>query len=538
MPNFRFATLTAIVISSLGCQGSDAAPGGTLTIAAVANPDHLTPPFSRTLAAKTVTDQLFDRLAEVGADLRTVGDSGFSPRLSRGWSWSADSSSVVFRLDPMAKWHDGRPVRATDVRFGFAVYTDPISGANGGDDLRAVVDSISVQDSVTCTAWFKTRSPERFYTLVSNLVPLPEHLLGTVPHDSLRTSAFGRAPVGNGPFKFVRWQNGEALEIAAVDSFYRGRAKLDRVIWMIAPEMGTSVQRLIGGTADLLEALPPDAIAAVIAKPELRTVSYGSFDYGFLRFNTRDGASSKPHPLFGDRALRRALTLALDRPAMVKNVFDSLGRVALGPVARVQWPSDTTLLQLTFDRAAAAASLDSLGWRAGPDGMRSKGGKALTFSVLVPSSSRLRGRYAVLLQEQFRQVGVAMAVEPVDFAAFMARAGGRKFDAMLDGIHTSPSPAGIKQSWASAGIGGGKGPNYGGYSSANFDAQVDSAMASSTLAAAKAHYRAAYQTILDDAPAVWLFEPVAVAGLNRRVTPAVLRPDAWWANLKDWTVRR
>lgn len=534
----RSAALTGTLFITLACGSNEGRSGGTLTIAALANPDNLTPPFARTLAAKTVTDQLFDRLAEVGPELQTLGDSGFAPRLSSGWSWATDSLSVVFHLNPKALWHDGHRVSAVDVRFGFSVYADPALGANGGDELRATVDSVSVTDSLTCTVWFKKRSPEQFYTLVSNLVPLPEHLLGKVAHDSLRTAAFGRAPVGNGPFKFVRWQNGEALEIAAVDSFYRGRAKLDRVIWTIAPDMGTSVQRFLGGAADLLEALPPDAISAAAAKPELRTLSYGSFDYGFLRFNTRDGSSNRPHPLFGDRAVRRALARAVDRPAMVKNVFDTLGRVALGPLTRVQWSSDTTLSQPVFDRVAAGAALDSIGWKAGADGMRSKGGKPLSFAVLVPASSKLRGRYAVLLQEQFRQVGVAMSVEAVDFAAFMARAGTRKFDAMLDGIHTSPSPAGVKASWTTAGIGGGKGPNYGNYASTAFDAQIDSALGSATLAVAKAHYRLAYQTIIDDAPAIWLFEPVAVAGVNRRVSPAPLRPDAWWAYLKDWTVHR
>jgi len=518
------------------CGGDRAAsPGGTAIIAAFAEPDILLPPLGRTLAAKVVTDALFERLAEIGPALNTVGDAGFEPRLAQRWEWSGDSLHVTFHLDPRARWHDGRPVRATDVRFAFSVYTDTVVNATGGGDLRVALDSVSAGDSLTCIAWFRGRTPEQFYTLVSNLVPLPEHLLGRTPHDSLRSAAFGRAPVGNGAFRFVRWDAGSRLEIAVADAFHRGRAKLDRVIWTIAPEMSTATQRLLAGEADFLEALTPGAASQAAKNPQLRVVPYGSFDYAFVRLNLHDGASARPHRLFGDRALRRALTMALDRKAMVRSVYDTLARVGLGPFVRAQWTSDTTLAQLPFDRAAAMHALDSLGWRAGPDGMRARNGRPLEFTLLRPSSSKSREVLAVQIQEQLRQAGVKVNIEALDFSAFIARATKRDFDAVMDGRHPDPSPGGIRQSWSSAGIGG-SGPNYGGYASAAFDAEVDSAVRSLDAHAAKAHYRSAYQTIVDDAPAIWLVEPLAVAGASARLTTGPLRADAWWSGLATWTV--
>ena len=133
---------------------------------------------------------------------------------------------------------------------------------------------------------------ERFYTLVSTLVPLPEHLLSAISRDSIREAAFDRQPVGDGPFRLVRWDAKSRLEIAAVDSFYRGRAKLDRVIWTIAPEMQTATQKLLAGEAQFLEALTPPAVAQVAKLAALRVEPYSSFDYGFVRFNLHDGASA------------------------------------------------------------------------------------------------------------------------------------------------------------------------------------------------------------------------------------------------------
>jgi peptide/nickel transport system substrate-binding protein len=533
----RLLTLALVAALVSACGGDQVASrGGTIVIAAFADPDNLLPPVSRTLAAKAVTDLLFDPLAAIGPALNTVGDAGFEPRLARSWEWSGDSLRVTFHLDSRARWHDGTPVRATDVRFAFSLYTDPHVAAPDGVDLRRAIDSISVGDSVTCTAWFRRRTPEQFFTLVSTLIPLPEHLLAAVPRDSIREAPFTRNPIGDGPFRFVRWDPKVRLEIAAADSFYRGRATLDRVIWSIAPEMQTATQKLLAGEADFLEALTPPAAAEAAKRPSLHVEAYSSFDYGFVRFNLRSGSSARPHPLFGDRAVRRALTEALDRRLLVRSVFDTLARVALGPFVRAQWTSDTTLQEIPFDRAVAARTLDSLGWRMGADSVRAKNGRRLEFTLLRPSSSKSRELLAVLIQEQLRQVGVKVNIEPLDFSAFMARATKRDFDAIMDGLHTDPSPAGLGGSWSTNAIANGAGPNYGDYSDPRFDAQADSASSAMDARAARAHYRAAYQRIVDDAPAIWLFEPEAVAGFSTRLHVGSLRADGWWLTLPEWTV--
>src|SRR2546430_10886596 len=133
----------------VGCRGveqSGSATGGTLIIANPADPDILFPPLMQNLQSKQVVDLLFDHLAEVGDDLNIVGDRGFSARLAQKWSWAPDSMSIAFQLDPRARWHDGQPVRASDVRFSFAVCTDSIV-ASPMRQLLSNVDSVSTPDS-------------------------------------------------------------------------------------------------------------------------------------------------------------------------------------------------------------------------------------------------------------------------------------------------------------------------------------------------------------------------------------------------------
>ena len=98
-----------------------------------------------------------------------------------------------------------------------------------------------------------------------------------------------------------------------------------------------------------------------------------------------------------------------------------------------------------------------------------------------------------------------------------------------------PSPGGIRQTWGSAGANTG-GTNYGSYRNATFDSYVDSALSSTTLAGRRRYFTTAYQTIIDDAPAIWFAEPKRVMAVHKRIRAKGIRPDAWWANLADWSI--
>src|SRR5215218_1048326 len=113
----------ALVVGIAGC--GDAKPatdpggdiGGTFIVATSSDADYLLPPIISNLQSKVVADFIFDRLAEIGPEMNIVGDRGFEPRLAERWEWATDSLSIRFRLNPRARWHDGAPVRASDVRF-------------------------------------------------------------------------------------------------------------------------------------------------------------------------------------------------------------------------------------------------------------------------------------------------------------------------------------------------------------------------------------------------------------------------------------
>lgn len=519
-----------------GDAGDAGGAGGTLIVSAGADAETLFPPLAVGNQGRAVTELLYDKLADIGPALNTIGDDGFVPRLARAWDWSADSLTVTFHLDPRARWHDGRAVTARDVQYAFGVWTDSAVGAPQRASF-ATVDSIAAPDSLTARVHFRVRTPEQFYALVYTLIPLPAHVLAAIPDTALHDAPAARAPVGSGPFTFVSWTPRARIELAANAAYYRGRPRLDGVVFSVAAQGATVAAKLLSGEADFLEQLSPPDFAQLAAHPDVKAQPYGGFDYGFMQFNMRDPRNgARAHPLFGDLALRRALTMAVDRATIVRSAFDSLARPAIGPFSRTQWTSDTTLSGIGFDAVRAAQLLDSLGWRdSNGDGVRDRGGRPLGFALLVPASSRTRQASAILLQAQFKSIGVAVQLEQVDFNAFLDKARRGAFDALMGGVRTTPSPRGVRDVWGSPGEGRGA-QNWGRWSNAVFDAHVDSALAATSMAAVRAQFRVAYQAAIDDAPAIWLYEPRMFAGLNRRLNVGDLRPDAWWSGVAGWSI--
>ena len=540
--HLRLARYAAIAALAVGCgdgsgNASASNTGGTVVIAATADPDVLFPPLATNVPARQVTELIYDYLADIGSSLNVNGDAGFTPKLADSWHWSADSLSISFHLNPKARWHDGVAVRASDVVFTHDLYVSPALGDPMGEDLKSI-DSVTATDSLTSVFWFHARSPEQFYTASSMMLILPRHVYAKMGTDSLRERASKADPVGSGRFRFVRWTLGASLEIAADSANYRGRPSLDRVIWSVSPDYTGALAKLNGGEADVFDALRADNVEQVAANPRLRVTTLPGMDYVFLQFNLKDPlAKAAAHPLFGNRELRRALTMAIDRSALVKNVFDSLGDVSIGPTIRALPTTSKLLVQIPYDTLRAAAILDRLGWTGRTkDGVRTRDGRELAFTMIVPASSSARNRMGVLIQSQLKRAGVRVEIDKMEYQAFADRQASRKFDATLGAWHMGASAAATKEGWTTAASRRADGRNYGAYENALFDALLDSAMKDLSPTRSAALYQRAYQTIIDDAPAIWLYEPKLVIGIQKRLVTNGMSPGSWWSGLGTWSI--
>lgn len=511
--------------------------GGTMIISVGAEPDALLPLTTTSIAGNQIADIIFERLAEPGDEMNTSGDGGFVPELAERWEWAADSLSIAFTIHPSAKWHDGTPVTARDVIFSFDIHKDPVVGSSVAP-LLSRIDSVTARDSMTAVVWYRRRYPEQFLDAAFQVRIHPEHWLGKIPRTEYVTSPLVRSPIGSGRFRFVRWEPGTLVEVVANTDHYRARPSLDRILWTISPEFNTSIARFLSGEADFVEYLRPENVEQIKNHEELTLTRYGSLDYGFMWFNLRDPRrNARPHPVFGDPGVRRALSMAVDRERAVKNVLGELGYVSVGPLPRAHLFGDTTLTKIGYDPEGAKRLLDSLGWRdTNGDGIREKGGRQLRFSLAAPTSSQSRMQFSVILQAMLRDVGARVELDHMELRAFQELLARKRWDAAMQAWRTDPTPSSIIQTWGMASVK--DGINFGSYENPTFDAYIDSATNTMDTKQAQAYYHRAYETMIADAPAIWLYEPINAAGHHRRIKVATMRPDAWWTRIHEWHIPR
>jgi len=386
----RIRVLVACALAAAACdrgttKSDDAsAVGGSIVIAAQNEPRTLLPPLINQIDEKIIEDQIFEPLAWLGDEGHL--DRDYRPGLADTWSWEHDSTAIVFHLNPKARWQDGPPVRASDVRFTFGLYTDSIVGFKDRSSL-ARIDSVTARDSVTAVFWFKNRYAEQLYDAATRLLILPEHLLAREPRATLLTSAFGRQPVGSGRFRLGKWTPNASIELVADTANYHGRPNLDRVVFAVTADQNALSTRLTTGEIDLAEVSTPALFRTLKEQPDLRARMNPAYDYTFLLFNARQRKQrQQPNALFADIGLRRAISMGLDRTKLVRSQFDSLAIVSTGPMTRAQPLADSTIQTIAYDSAGAARLLDSLGWTL-PAGkaVRERRGQPLKFSVLVPT---------------------------------------------------------------------------------------------------------------------------------------------------------
>lgn len=531
----RSATSVLVTLLFLACREAPpcVGPCGTVVIVG-AEPDVLFPPTTQQDAGIAVSDMMFLKLADIGPAMNTLGDEGFVPQLAASWDLT-DPTTIRFSMDPRARWHDGRPVTADDVLFTFDVYRDTLVNA-GARPLLDHIEDVTTQDSLTALFHLRRNYPERFFDTVFHVRILPRHILDTIPRRDLGSHAFGRKPVGNGPFRFVQWVPGQYVELAADTAFFLGRPGLARVIWRVISDPVAGVTQVVAGEADVMPALGvPENVQRAREAPHVRVVESSPSFYAYIGFNLRyPGDRGRPHPLFADREVRRALSMVVDRGAVVQAVFGDGAHPGTGPLAQSLWIYSDSIQPLPFDTAEARRLLASRGWTGRDrDGVLLRGANRLEFELIVPTISQPRRRASVVLQEQFRRAGVSVSIVEVDFNLFNERAVTGRFDAMFGSWSQDPSPRSIEQNWGSAGLGA---SNHGAYSSAAFDRLVRDAVDAQDPVTARRRWHGALRQINEDAPAIWVYSLRPLAGVHRRFQDVSFRADQWSSLLWTWRI--
>lgn len=510
-------------------------PAATLVIAVAGDPASPVPTLWRNdQGNRELSDLLFLRLADLGPGLNTIDEKSFVPRLARRWQ-RRDALTLVFELDPRARWHDGTPVTAHDVVFTLERAKNPALSPQTSTLLRRI-RSVTAETEGRLVVRFSQSYPEQLYDATYHVPPLPSHLLESIAAESLATSPFVSRPIGDGPYRFVRRQPGQLVELAANTEFFLGAPRVTRVMFLTAKDPEARANLLLTGEVDAIDniyALPN--WARLEALPAFQYYPVPGPTLVYANFNQRDPAdSASPHPILADPAVRRALLLALDRAEMIRAVYGPLARVPDGPLSAILNRSVDGPAPIRRDTAGARRLLASHGWLDHDgDGVLDKAGKPLAFSIMIPGVVASRVALGTQMQEAWRRLGIGAALDVVERNIYVERRNAGRFDLELSASSQDPTPSGLVQSWTCAGIGGSNVSHY-------CDPRVDSLLARAAGATpnqARQLYRDAVRQIAEDVPAIFLAAPVFGTPVHRRFTNVVVRPESSWSLVWQWALR-
>lgn len=329
--------------------------------------------------------------------------------LARSWDHSPDHKEYTYHLRTSLRWEDGAPVTAHDVKFTLDLLGHPDVALY--DDIEATV----VNDSTV-----RIRAGDPGY--IDDISYFPRHLLDELDPKRFWEWEFWTHPVGNGPYRFVRYAPQSMMEFKANPAHYGGKPRIDRLILKFVGE--ASLTELLAGNVDIT---PADLtqIPRVIRDPRFRlhVNAYPSARGIYWRTN---------HPLFTDPRVRRALTMAINRRELLRllNLPEELpitdGVFTGRQFRRREWSEP-----LPYDPEHARELFDAAGWvDTNGDGVREKDGRPFHFTATVRQGNGMP-ELAVHVQEFLHQVGVRMEVQLIERAVSWDRLSSGDFEALF-----------------------------------------------------------------------------------------------------------
>jgi peptide/nickel transport system substrate-binding protein len=326
------------------------------------------------------------------------------PTLANG-GIAKDGRTITYHLRRGVQWQDGSPFSADDVVFSWHAVMNPntnVQTRTGYDQVRAI-DEPDAYTVVIHLARPFAPFVNTFLTMSATPYPvLPKHLLAKY-HD-LNQIPYNSKPVGTGPFIVQEWHRGDTIRMVANPHYWRGAPKLSEVDYRSIPDENTLTTSVRTHELDLWYNASSTNYPVASKIDGTRAMLTPFTSYSLLGFNVK-------RPAMSDVAVRRALAYAADRKRMIETVTYGVQLLGEGDQPAFSWAHDPNLQRIPFDPDKARTVLDAAGWKTGPDGVRSKGGRRLHLEIATTTGSALGNRVAVLLQSAWRGVGIEAEVK-------------------------------------------------------------------------------------------------------------------------------
>ena len=503
--------------------------GGTVVTAWTTEPgsvnEFITP---ATQVTAEVAQRLFLRLLEEQPDFAEHPPT-FAPLLAKSYEWSGDHKTLTLHLREDVVWSDGVPLTAEDVRWTWQAQVHP-DVVWDNEHMKREIRDVEVVGPHTVRFHFNRVYAKQLLDVNEGGI-LPKHVWGQIPFSKWRESSdwFKEHLVVSGPFTIASWAPQQEIVLVRNPRYFRkDRPYLDRFVMRITPDTGSAITQVLNGEVDFIAQVPPSEAPRIKSDPDLELITYWSNLWVAAFWNNS-------RPPFDDPEVRRALTLAIDRQAIVDTILGEYGRIGTTPIITAVWAHDPKIQPWPYDPAEARRILAAKGWKdADGDGVLERNGKPFAFELTSNAGNQPRNDAVVMIQEQLKKVGVQATPRVMEFNTLVEETNSGRFDATVTGftLDTSLDLTGNFHSESIA-----DGSNIMRYSNPEVDRLLEQIASQPDPERARPLLHRLQEILHRDQPVTFLWESQRLSPINKRVRdakPNVLRS---LFNLEDWWIK-
>ena len=408
------------------------------------------------------------------------------PQIATAWH-VVNPTTMDFDIRSGVTFQDGSKLTADDVVFSIMRIIDPKLHSAQLSQFDQIASAQALSPTKVRVV---TKSP--YPVLLAQLVKLS--IVPKAYVQKLGDAAFNVTPMGSGPYKFVSWQKGVAVTLAARAHYWRGKPPFAKVVFRAVPDVATRIADLQTGRADIAMTIPPDQAISMKKDKALEVLSVASERVGYLFLNAEHGPTK-------DVRVRRDIAMGIDKAGLVDALLQGFGRPvdSIGAPPIFGYSPDAP--KIGYHPKAARALIVAAGAK----------GAALTF-LTSPAYDR---RVVEALQQMIDDIGLKVKIVTLDMASYLARREGAPAEAgnLALGVWSCgcQDADGVIYPLFRTGS------NWSKFSNPKFDRAVDAARSTLDTKARLADYKTAYDILGRDVAGVGLYQSYAIYGASRHL---------------------
>ncbi len=491
------------VVASLACGGGEKKGGAddskTLVIAVMSSPTNL----DSRVGADNVSSRMFD-LVYSGL-IKVTPNFSYAPDLATKWE-TPDDRTIVFHLNPTAKFHNGQPVRASDVKWTYESLMVPTFTTSKRSGYTSV-DHIETPDQQTVIFKLKEANAGIFDNLTVGILPA-----------GADTNVYKTNPIGCGPYRLVEYRPDDRLEFEAFDQWHGGAPKIKHITVRIIPDATTRILEMRRGSVNFeVNAIPFENVAEFEKNPDFTVVKSTGSVYQYLAFNMKDAALAKP-------LVRQAIAHAIDRGRIIRDIQRGFAQPAETMLAEGHWARATNLPSYDYDPVKAKQLLAQAGY---PKGLN------LVFKTSTDAEANSR---AQVMQDMMKKAGFNVTIQSNEMSTFFADIGKGSFQMYSLSRNGISDPDFYYVIFFSKNIPP-NGQNRGSYANPRLDELMLQGRSTFDREKRRPVYQEVQQIVATDLPYLSLYMQSNVAIMRKNISGYVQYPAGFYTSIPQMTMK-